>query len=202
MQCLWPLIVRERPHLDDHKACGYTSAALNGESITEFHACTACKQSWCRSKLPPLYSANHFAYPPKPHGLPTLDPTTVSLVSPRLPFMHIRCLCHEGSCEIVGHVLNMPMDVSEMVKQLQLKLFNILSWTWLWCTTTERYRNRVSVLASASAVYHHCPNTNILRIRRSFVPSHSQLERDSLNAHAPGIEIWHSSPALWLPGPI
>lgn len=61
-------------------------------------------------------------YPPKPQELPPLDPIAERLISPRLPFMQIRRLRHEGNYSIVGQVINIPVDVNNMVQHLPRSL--------------------------------------------------------------------------------
>ncbi|GFX58078.1 uncharacterized protein TNCV_4048361 [Trichonephila clavipes] len=51
--------------------------------------------------------------PPKPSGMPLLDPISIRLISPWLPFMQIRRLRYEGNYGIVGQVINVPVDVSK-----------------------------------------------------------------------------------------
>jgi hypothetical protein len=60
--------------------------------------------------------------PQKPRGLPNLDPISERLISPRLPFMQIRRLRHEGSYGIVGQVINVPVDVNNTARQLPRRL--------------------------------------------------------------------------------
>jgi hypothetical protein len=46
-----------------------------------------------------------------------------SLVAPSLPFMQLRRLRHQmGGCDIVGQVLNVPVDMNNMVTALQRQL--------------------------------------------------------------------------------
>jgi hypothetical protein len=61
-----------------------------------------------------------YAYLPKPTHLPKLDPLTRRLISPWIPYMQICRLRHEGSCGIIGKVINVPVDVDTMVR----------SWPW------------------------------------------------------------------------
>ena len=69
-----------------------------------------------------MSKSNGFVYPPKPDHLPPLDPVGLRLVSPRLPFIQIRRLRHEGGYGIVGQIVNVPVDVDEMVMCLPGKL--------------------------------------------------------------------------------
>lgn len=72
--------------------------------------------------MPPLAKVNRFSYLDPPPGLPLLDPISERLISPRLPFMQVRCLRHDFSYGIVGQVINVPVDVQEMVKCLPRQL--------------------------------------------------------------------------------
>jgi hypothetical protein len=91
-------------------------------NLAVFSVCNTCSRSLNSKKIPPLARTHGFRYPPKPRGLPNLDPTCERLISPRQPFMQIRRLRHEGSYGIVGQVINVPVDVNNMVRQLPLRL--------------------------------------------------------------------------------
>ncbi|GFV48767.1 uncharacterized protein TNCV_625541 [Trichonephila clavipes] len=88
------------------------------ENVTEFRLCSTCSKSIDANKIPTLSRSNGFRYPPKPSGLPLLDPISIRLISPRLPFMQIRRLRYEGNYGIVGQVINVLVDVNNMVQQL------------------------------------------------------------------------------------
>jgi hypothetical protein len=93
-------------------------------NLAEFSVCNTCCHS-LNSKKIPLHAKTHgFRYSPKPRGLPNLDPVSERLISPRLPFMQIRRLRHEGSYGIVGQVINVPVYVNDMVRQLPRRLDN------------------------------------------------------------------------------
>jgi hypothetical protein len=62
-------------------------------NLGEFSVCNTCRRSLNSKKIPPLAKTHGFRYPPKPRGLPSLDPISERLTSPRLPFMQI----HTGS---------------------------------------------------------------------------------------------------------
>lgn len=62
--------------------------------------------------------SNGYPYPEKPPHLPILDPLTERLISPRIPYMQIRRLRHEGSYGILGQVIIVPVDVDSMVQSL------------------------------------------------------------------------------------
>jgi len=66
-------------------------------NLAEFSVCNTCRRSLNSKKIPRLAKNNGFRYPPKPRGLPALDPISEKLFSPRLPFMQIRRLQHEGT---------------------------------------------------------------------------------------------------------
>jgi hypothetical protein len=83
--------------------------SLFGSESQSFQACSSCLQSLNRSRLPNLSVTNGFRYPPKPIGLPELDPMTARLVSPRVPFMTIRRLRRDGQYGIVGHCFSKRM---------------------------------------------------------------------------------------------
>jgi hypothetical protein len=62
-------------------------------NLAEFSVCNTCRRSLNSKKFPPLAKTHGYRYPPKPRGLPSLDPISERLISPRLPFMQI----HTGS---------------------------------------------------------------------------------------------------------
>lgn len=85
--------------------------------------CTTCKQSFSKRKIPTLCKFNGYHYPPHPPNLPPLDIITERLISPRIPFMTIRRLRRElGTFKIIGQVINIPVDVDNMVKELPREL--------------------------------------------------------------------------------
>ncbi|GBP21987.1 hypothetical protein EVAR_18628_1 [Eumeta japonica] len=53
------------------------------ENVTEFRLCSTCSKSIDANKIPTLSRSNGFRYPPKPSGLPLLDPISIRLISPR-----------------------------------------------------------------------------------------------------------------------
>ncbi|GFV00018.1 uncharacterized protein TNCV_4056911 [Trichonephila clavipes] len=92
-------------------------------------SCSVCDRLWFErdlkenaNKIPTLSRSNGFRYPPKPSGLPLLDPISIRLISPRLKFMQIRRLRYEGNYGIVGQVINVPVDVNNMVQQLPRRI--------------------------------------------------------------------------------
>jgi hypothetical protein len=87
-------------------------------NLAEFSVCNTSRRSLNAKKIPLLAKTHGFQYPPKPRGLPNLDPISERLISPRLPFMQIRRLRHEGSYGIVGQVINVPVDVNNMVRHI------------------------------------------------------------------------------------
>jgi hypothetical protein len=93
-------------------------------NLAEFSVFNTCRHSLNSKKIPPLAKTHGFRYPPKPRGLPNLDPISERLISPRLPFMQIGRLRHEGSYGIAGQVMNVPVDVNNMVRQLPRRLDN------------------------------------------------------------------------------
>jgi hypothetical protein len=54
------------------------------EDTGAFVLCNSCQKNM-HNKVPPLSRSNGFKYPPKPEGLPTLDPISERLISPRMP---------------------------------------------------------------------------------------------------------------------
>lgn len=107
-------------------------------------ACLTCHTSLKQGKVPTLAVSNGFRYPnyPTNPSLPPLDPIAERLISPRLPFMQIRRLrfaagkysilfylellsnlkCVSGNYGIIGQVINVPVDVDKMVKELPRQL--------------------------------------------------------------------------------
>ncbi|GFU35938.1 uncharacterized protein TNCV_4030361 [Trichonephila clavipes] len=83
--------------------------------------CT-CSKSIDANKIPTLSRSNAFRYPPKPSGLPLLDPISIRLISPQLPFMQIPRLRYEGNYGIVGQIINVLVDVNNMVQQLPRRI--------------------------------------------------------------------------------
>lgn len=85
----------------------------------QVRVCGTCKESLVRGRLPHLSTANGYVYPPIPPGLPKLNAVEERLVAPRLPFVCMRRLTHvRGQCGIKAEVLNVPTDVSEVIKSL------------------------------------------------------------------------------------
>lgn len=93
-----------------------------GEDCSNFQVCATCRHSLDRGRVPKLSKTNGFVYPPKPDGLPPLDPISARLISPRLPFMSIRRLQRDGAYGIIGQVINIPVSVDNMVKHLPRQL--------------------------------------------------------------------------------
>ncbi|GFR27759.1 helitron_like_N domain-containing protein [Trichonephila clavata] len=90
--------------------------------MADFKLCTTRKNSQDSDKVPMLSRSNGFVYPPKQDGLPALDPISVRLVSPRLPFMQISRFRYNGRYSIIEQVLNVLVDVDTMVQQLPRQL--------------------------------------------------------------------------------
>jgi hypothetical protein len=61
--------------------------------LADFSVCNTFRRPLNSKKIPPLAKTHGFRYPPKPRGLPNLDPIFERLISPRLLFMQI----HTGS---------------------------------------------------------------------------------------------------------
>ncbi|KAJ9575861.1 hypothetical protein L9F63_007269 [Diploptera punctata] len=101
---------------------GHKCNVCDQEAVTDFKLCGTCRKSLDSDKMPTLSRANGFVYPPKQHGLPTLDQISARLVSPRLPFMQIHRLRYDCSYGIIGQVINVPVDVDTIVQQLPRQL--------------------------------------------------------------------------------
>jgi hypothetical protein len=87
--------------------------------VAEFKACKKCTTTLDRDQVSSLSSSNGFTYPPYPIHLPPLDCISERLVVPRLPFMQIRRMRHQmGRYDIVGQVINIPVDVHNMTMTL------------------------------------------------------------------------------------
>ncbi|XP_028968774.1 uncharacterized protein LOC114828514 [Galendromus occidentalis] len=89
-----------------------------GEDTSEFELCSSCNKTCRTEKIPPMSRSNGYMYPPKPSGLPKLDPISERLVSPRIPYMQIRRLRRHGCYGIIGQVINVPVDVKTMVQNV------------------------------------------------------------------------------------
>jgi hypothetical protein len=64
-------------------------------NLAEFCVCNTCRRSLNSKKIPPLAKTHGFRYPPKPRGLPNLDPISERLMSPRLPSDQRTCRCKQ-----------------------------------------------------------------------------------------------------------
>ena len=93
-----------------------------GEDVCRFQVCNNCSHMLRKKTIPNMSRSNGFKYPPKPTHLAPLDPVGLRLVSPRLPFMHIRRLRMEGGYGMVGLIVNVPVDVDALVSCLPRKL--------------------------------------------------------------------------------
>ncbi|XP_028967629.1 uncharacterized protein LOC114828288 [Galendromus occidentalis] len=94
----------------------FLSTHFPEDDTTRFRLCSSCYSTSRRDKVPPMSMTNGYRYPPKPSGLPKLDPISERLVSPRIPYMQIRRLRRDGCHGIVGQVINVPVDVNTMVQ--------------------------------------------------------------------------------------
>lgn len=99
-----------------------TLEPIFGDEAQRFVACANCFRSLDQGKLPALSTTNGFKYPPKPSGLPKLNPISRRLISPRIPFMSIRRLRRDGQYGIIGQVINIPIDVNSTINQLPRQL--------------------------------------------------------------------------------
>ncbi|CAG5043985.1 unnamed protein product [Parnassius apollo] len=93
-----------------------TKYFIPGEIV---QVCSTCYTSLGKEKIPLMSTYNGFAYPKIPSHLPTLNLIEQRLISPRIPFMQIRRLRHvNGQYGIYGQIINVPVEVNTMVKQL------------------------------------------------------------------------------------
>lgn len=89
-----------------------------GDLCHSFMLCASCKRSLDRNRMPSISTTNGFKYPEISPELPTLDQISARLISPRLPFMAIRRLLRDGAYGIIGQVIDIPVEVDNMVRQL------------------------------------------------------------------------------------
>ncbi|XP_050528041.1 uncharacterized protein LOC126898135 [Daktulosphaira vitifoliae] len=88
-----------------------------------FKICSTCRSALDKGKIPLLSTYNGFSYPKIPLHLPKLNIIEQRLISPRIPFMQIRRLRHmNGQYGIYGQIINVPVKVDTMVKQLPRNL--------------------------------------------------------------------------------
>jgi hypothetical protein len=81
--------------------------------------CSTCKLTLHKQNIPAMSTYNGFKYPEIPAHLPPLDLVSERLISPRIPFMHIRRLRHvNGQYGIYGHIINVPVSLNTMVNRL------------------------------------------------------------------------------------
>lgn len=104
------------------KHCNILRSEFPDQVVEAMVACVNCRRCLDTNKIPSMSVSNGFKYPDRPKTLPVLSPVEERLISPRLPFMQIRRLRHEGSYGIIGQVINVPVDVNNMVKQLPRQL--------------------------------------------------------------------------------
>lgn len=96
---------------------------LFGDRSRSFRVCSTCWSHLEKNQVPFFSTTNGFKYPPKPPHLPPLNPISVRLISPRIPFMSIRRLTRRnGQYAITGQVINMPINVQETIQQLPRQL--------------------------------------------------------------------------------
>ncbi|GBP92637.1 hypothetical protein EVAR_62210_1 [Eumeta japonica] len=105
-----------------HRNISFLQTKFPDENVTEFRSMQYLSKSIDANKIPTLSRSNGFRYSPQPSGLPLLDPISIRLISPRLPFMQIRRLRYEGNYGIVGQVINVSVDVNNMVQQLPRRI--------------------------------------------------------------------------------
>ncbi|XP_028966453.1 uncharacterized protein LOC114828037, partial [Galendromus occidentalis] len=99
----------------------YLAPYFPDEDAVSFRLCHNCYKICRNKKIPSLSRINGYTYPQKPTDLPKLHPVCERIISPRLPYMRVRRLRHEGSYGIIGQVINVP-DVDTMVQCLPRSL--------------------------------------------------------------------------------
>lgn len=92
------------------------------DANANIRAYASCFQTLDRGRLRANSTCDGFSYPPKPGCLPELDPISVRLILPRIPFMSITRLRRDGQYGIIGQVINVPVDVNSMIQQLPRRL--------------------------------------------------------------------------------
>ncbi len=80
--------------------------------------CSTCHSNLKAGKLPTCAKANKMTFPEKPDVLKDLTALEERLISPRIPFMHVRELPRGGQLSIHGNVVNVPADVNSTVSIL------------------------------------------------------------------------------------
>ncbi|GFV67106.1 uncharacterized protein TNCV_819151 [Trichonephila clavipes] len=109
-----------------HRNISFLQTKFPDENVTEFRLCSTCSKSIDANKIPTLSRSNGFRYPPKPSGLPLLDPISIRLISPRLPFMQIRRLRYEGNYGIVGQIESVDPDFAPEYEVLLARQHTLL----------------------------------------------------------------------------
>jgi hypothetical protein len=101
------------------KHVSVSAPELPDMDVAQIMACVMCRATLDRDQVPSLSSSNSSTYSPCPTHLPPLNRISERLVAPRLPFTQIRRLRHQMQrYGIVGHVINVPLDVNNMVTTL------------------------------------------------------------------------------------
>jgi hypothetical protein len=107
------------------------------ESTVQFKLCNNCYKVCKTNSIPLMIRNNGYVYLPKPTYLPKLDPLTVRLISPRIPYIQICRLRCEGSYGIISHFYT-HLDVStqkmfrSISKILPTPFFWFLGVGWEW----------------------------------------------------------------------
>ncbi|GFR24114.1 uncharacterized protein TNCT_369451, partial [Trichonephila clavata] len=99
--------------------------------VANFKPCATCRNSLDSEKVPTLSRSNGFVYRSKQHGLPALDPISIRLVSPRLPFMRMRRLHCDGSYD------------GELVKEAMLEATDSLF---------EEFKNKKEIVSAINTL--------------------------------------------------
>ena len=92
------------------------------EDISAFKLCSTCMKNCRKNKLPAMSRSNGYEYPSVPANSGKLNLLSERIISPRLPYMQIRRLRHNGSYGIIGQVINIAVDVDTMVRSLPRSL--------------------------------------------------------------------------------
>lgn len=96
---------------------------FNNETFTDFLVCGTCKKSLSKSKIPNLAKSNGFNYPKLLCDLPNLNCIERRLISPRIYFTHIRRIRYDSNSQkVTGQIINIPIEIDEMVKNLPRNL--------------------------------------------------------------------------------
>jgi len=80
--------------------------------------CSTCKAYILKEKIPTLNLSKGLEFKPLPDCLTKLSNLEERFVSPRIPFMNIIQLLHQGQQSLHGNIVNVPVSVDEMISVL------------------------------------------------------------------------------------